>query len=157
MLHIYLNVKSLKNTEHIGKGMEELEAPNSSGRNTKGNNHYRSQYVLMCSVTQSCPALCDPMDCSLPVSSVHGILQARILEWIAVPSPGNLPNPGIEPRSPALQADSLPAEPPGKPKDLTDICKNFLQDTDPHQMKTADCKHVGPTLVETRRLMMLEI
>ena len=65
---------------------------------------------------QSCPALCDPMDCSLPVSSVHGILQARILEWIAVPSPGNLPNPGIEPRSPALQADSLPAEPPGKPK-----------------------------------------
>ena len=45
---------------------------------------------------------------------VHGILQARILEW--VPSPGDLPNPGIEPRSPTLQADSLPAEPQGKPK-----------------------------------------
>ena len=36
-------------------------------------------------VTQSCPALCDPMDCSLPGSSVHGILQARILEWVAIP------------------------------------------------------------------------
>ena len=35
---------------------------------------------------QSCPTLCDPMDCSPPVSSVHGILQARILEWVAMPS-----------------------------------------------------------------------
>ena len=36
-------------------------------------------------VTQSCPILCDPMDCSLPCSSVHGILQARKLEWVAMP------------------------------------------------------------------------
>ena len=36
-------------------------------------------------VTQSCPILCDPMGCSLPGSSVHGILQARILEWVAIP------------------------------------------------------------------------
>ena len=35
---------------------------------------------------QLCPALCDPMNCSLPGSSVHGILQARILEWVATPS-----------------------------------------------------------------------
>ena len=48
--------------------------------------------------------------------AVHGIFQARILEWVAFPSPGDLPNPGIEPRSPALQADSLPVEPQGKPK-----------------------------------------
>ena len=48
--------------------------------------------------------------------TVHGILQARILEWVAFPSPGDLPNPGIEPRFPTLQMDSLPAEPPGKPK-----------------------------------------
>ena len=61
-------------------------------------------------VAQSCPTLCD----SLPGSSVHGILQARILEWAAIPSPGDLPDPGIETGSPALQADSLPAEPPGK-------------------------------------------
>ena len=47
--------------------------------------------------------------------TVHGILQARILEWVAFPSPGDLPNPGIEPGSPALQADSLPTELKGSP------------------------------------------
>ena len=56
------------------------------------------------------------MDCSPPGSSVHGILQARILEWVAIPFSGYLPDPGIEPGSPALQADSLPSEPPGKPR-----------------------------------------
>ena len=47
-----------------------------------------------------------------------GILQARILEWSAMPCspPGDLPNLGIKPRSPALQVDSLPSEPPGKPR-----------------------------------------
>ena len=64
-------------------------------------------HTLKVSVTQSCPALCDPMDCSPPGFSVHGILQARIVEWISFPSPEELPNPGIEPWSPALQADSL--------------------------------------------------
>ena len=47
---------------------------------------------------------------------VHGILQARILEWVAFPSPRDLPNPGIKPTSLALQVDSSPAEPQGKPK-----------------------------------------
>ena len=51
----------------------------------------------------------------MPASSVHGILQGRILEWVAIPSPGDLPNPEIEHGSPALQADSLPSEPLGKP------------------------------------------
>ena len=54
---------------------------------------------------QSCPALCNPLDSSPPGPSVHGILQARILEWVAMPSSGDLPNPGTEPaplRSPAL-------------------------------------------------------
>ena len=45
---------------------------------------------------QSCPTLCNPVDCSPPESSVHGILQARILSF---PSPGDLPNPGIKPTS----------------------------------------------------------
>ena len=131
-----------------------------------------------------CPILCDPMDCSLPGSSLHGILQARVQEWVAIsfsrgssqprnrtqvscivsktlyhlshhgspkvkslsrvrlfatpwtvahqappsmgfsrreywsgvpfPSLGDLPDPGIEPRSPALQAEALTSEPPGK-------------------------------------------
>ena len=61
--------------------------------------------IIATKVTKSespqCPTLCDPMD-----YAVHGILQARILEWVPVPSPGDLPNPGIEPRSPILQVDS---------------------------------------------------
>ena len=55
------------------------------------------------------------MDCTLSGSSVHGILQARILEWVAI-SLGDVPDPGVEPRSPALQADALSSEPPGKPR-----------------------------------------
>ena len=48
-------------------------------------------------VAQSCPTLCNPMDCSLPGSSVHGILQGRILGWVAIPFSRDLPDPGIEP------------------------------------------------------------
>ena len=59
--------------------------------------------------------LFDPMDCSQPGSSVHGILQAIILEWVANPFSRDLPDSGIKPGSPALQADSLSAELPGKP------------------------------------------
>ena len=66
---------------------------------------------LKVKVSQSCPTLCDPMN-----YTVHGILQATILKWAAFPFSRDLPNPGIEPRSPTLQADSLPAEPQGKPK-----------------------------------------
>ena len=61
-------------------------------------------------VAQSCPALCNPMD-----YTVHGILQVRILEWVAVPSSGELPNPGIKPGYPVSQVGSLPTEIPGKP------------------------------------------
>ena len=108
---------------------------------------------------QSCLTLYDPIDGSPPGSAIHGILQARIPEWVAIsfstanyqknanqnqnvllphtiqsmefsrpeywsgqpfssPPPEDLPNPGIEPRSPISQVDSLPAEPQGKP-----ICK----------------------------------
>ena len=66
-------------------------------------------------VAQPRPTLCDSMDCSLLGSSVPGILQARIVEQVAFPSPGDLPNLGIKPRSPALLEDSLPPKPPGKP------------------------------------------
>ena len=53
-------------------------------------------------VAQSCQTLCDPMDCSLPGSSVHGIFQARVLEWVAISFSRRSSNPGIEPGSPAL-------------------------------------------------------
>ena len=67
----------------------------------------------VCSASQSCLTLCNPMGCSPPGSSVHEILQVRILEWVAIPYSRARPDPGIEPRSPASQADSLPSEPPG--------------------------------------------
>ena len=51
------------------------------------------------------------MDCSPAGSSIQGIFQARMLEWVAVP--GDLPDTGIELGPPALRADSLPSEPPG--------------------------------------------
>ena len=67
---------------------------------------------------QSRQTLCDPMDCSLPVSSVHGVFQARILEWVAIPTPGVLPDAGIEPKSPALADVFFSNEPPGKAKNM---------------------------------------
>ena len=73
-------------------------------------------------VAQSCPTLCDLVNCRVPDSSVDGNLQARILEWLTFPSPGDFPDPEIEPGCPTLQADSLLSEPPGKPKIyITDI------------------------------------
>ena len=64
-------------------------------------------------IAQSCLTLCDPVDCSPPGASVRGVLQARTLEWVAVPSLGDLPHPGMDCGSPALESDSLPSEPPG--------------------------------------------
>ena len=69
----------------------------------------------MCMNAQSCPTLCEPMDCNPPGASVHRIFQARILEWVAISSSGNLPNTGIEPMSPALAGRFFTTEPPGKP------------------------------------------
>ena len=67
-------------------------------------------------VTQLCLTVCDLMDCNLPGSSMHGILQARILERVSIPSPGDLPDPGMEQEFPTLQVESLLSEPPGKPQ-----------------------------------------
>ena len=64
-------------------------------------------------ITQSCLTLWDPMDCTPPGSSVHGIPQARILEWVAIPFSIRSFWPGIEPDSPTFQADSLRSEPSG--------------------------------------------
>ena len=143
-LHFYLNLKS---SGGWGVG-ESLLMPSVFFRFS---NVFRVFYVkVKVKVTQSCPTLCDPMD-----YIVHGIFQARILEWVVfsllrgssqprdltqvshiagrffyswgtreakeywsglpIPSPEDLPHPGIEPGSPALQVDSLPTELSGKP------------------------------------------
>ena len=65
-------------------------------------------------VAQSSLTLCNSMKCNPPGSPLHEILQARILEWVDMHPPGDLLISGTEPRSPALQVDSLPSELPGK-------------------------------------------
>ena len=65
-------------------------------------------------MAQSCPTLCDPVDCSPQSSSVHGILQARILEWLAIPFSSRSSQPRNQTWISCMQADSLPSEPPGK-------------------------------------------
>ena len=75
---------------------------------------------IACVCTQSCPIFCNPVDCSPPGSPVRGILQARILEWVAMPSPRDLPNPGWNPCLLCLlhwQVDFLLLVPPGKPSE----------------------------------------
>ena len=76
-------------------------------------------------VAQLCPSLCDPMDYSQPGFSVCAIIQARVVEWVAIPFSRGLPNPGMEPGPPALQADSLLSEPPGSPKQSNTVTLGF--------------------------------
>ena len=69
-------------------------------------------------VAQSCLTLCDYLDCSLPGSSVHGILQARILEWVAIPFSRGSSQPRDQTEVSHIAADSLLSEPPRKPPGL---------------------------------------
>ena len=74
------------------------------------------QQVHVCMlVAQLCSTLCDPMDCNPPGSSVHEILQARILEWVVISFSRESSRLRDRTRSPALQADALPSELLGKP------------------------------------------
>ena len=95
-------------------------------------------------VAQSCPTLWNPKDCV-----VHGILQARILKWVAFPFSGDLPNLGIELRSPTLQADSLPAEPQRKPKNTGVVSLSLLQRIFPTQESNQDLLHYRQILDQT--------
>ena len=73
------------------------------------------KYVL-CLVIQFCLTLCDLMDCSPQAPLSMGFSKKKYWSELPCPPPGYLPNPGIKPRSPALQANSLLSEPPGKPR-----------------------------------------
>ena len=89
---------------------------------------------LLYLVAQLCPTLCDTMDCSPPVSSVHGdSFQEEYWSELSCPPPGDLPNPGIKPRSPALQSDSLLSKPPGKLKNTRVGSLSLLQGIFPTQ------------------------
>ena len=76
------------------------------------------EYSVLSHRAQLCPTHCDPISRSPPGSSVHGISQARILEWVTFPPSGDLPVPELEPISLVslvLEVDSLSLVPPGKP------------------------------------------
>ena len=94
-----------------------------------------------CLLAQLCLTLCNPMDCSPPGSSVHG--DPSWPEWNGLPFPpsGDLSNPGIELRFPALQADSLPSGSPGKPKNTRVGSLSLLQGTFPTQESNQGLPH----------------
>ena len=94
-------------------------------------------------VTQSCPTHCDPMD-----YTVHGILQVRILEWVAIPFPRGSSQPRDRPRSPTLQVDSLSTEPPGKPKNTGVGSLSLLQGIFPTQELNQDLLHCRQILYQ---------
>ena len=73
--------------------------------------HGRKAMTNLVLVAQSCLTLCDLKDCSLPGSSVHAVLQARILEWVAIPFSRDLPDPEMETTISCIAGDSLPSEP----------------------------------------------
>jgi len=70
---------------------------------------------------------CDPVDCSPPGSSVHGISRQEYWSGLPFPSPGDLPNPGIKPTSPAWQVDSLPLSQLGSLNSYLDDFKNHFR------------------------------
>ena len=107
-----------------GEGLATTERPNMylEGRNLQchlleerggGDQVQSQQKVKWSEVAQSC--LCDPMDCSLPGSSLHVILQARVLEWVAISFSRGSSRPRDQTCVSAFQADALTSEPPGKP------------------------------------------
>ena len=84
---------------------------------------YAQTHTLLCSVAQSCLTLCDPMDCGPPGSSVHGILQARVLEWVAIPFSRESSQTRV---SCVAGGSSLPEPPPGV---HTDFCNSAPSST----------------------------
>ena len=83
------------------------------------NNFYFYQLIgglVVFLVAKLCSTLCDSMNYSPPGSSYHGISQARTLEWVAFPSPGDLPDPMIQPVSLVLASIFFTGEPQGKPR-----------------------------------------
>ena len=75
----------------------------------------KGNYLAACVCAQLCPALCDPLNCSPPGSSVHGIILTRILEWVVISFSRGSSQPGTELESPALAGGFFTAGPPGKP------------------------------------------
>ena len=108
--------------------------------------HVFKRYVKL---LQLCLTLCDAMDCSSPDSSVHGILQARILEWVAMPSSRGSSQPRDQTAPPALQADPLPLSHRGSPC----ICVHFTKSHKAKSLNGLGEWPVQPVVLGYRRLL----
>ena len=108
----------------------------------------------MCVSAQSCPTLCNPMNSSPPDSYVHGIFRTRIPEWVAIPFCRDLPHPGTEPQSPALQANSLPSGPQGKPLWKTQHLHPWLASEHPCSAGALGVLQVSVVLTQPAHLML---
>ena len=106
--------------EYTG-GSEFLQRTESTGKNKMPSTNEIKELISLWLILgvvflKNCVWLfCDPMDCGPPGSAVPGILQARILEWLPFPLPGDLHDPGIESTFPTLAGGSFTPEPPQKP------------------------------------------
>ena len=133
---------------HLLRGTAVL-GPQFKGRNKLLSVEATVTFAQSEQVAQSCPTLCDFTDCRLPGSrwsslgqntgvGGHSLLQGIFPTqgWNPFPSPGDLSSPGIEPRSPALQVDSLLSEPPGKPSDTQAGLQMCPADLSPLAQKT---------------------
>ena len=101
--------------------------------------------------TQSLSCVClfgTPWTVHCQASLSMEIFQARTLEWVFMPFSRDLPNPGIEPRSPSLQADSLPSEPPGEPKNTGMGSLSLLQGFFPTQEQNLGLVHCRQILYQ---------
>ena len=91
-----------------------------TGSRTGTGNIQQARNITMseskCEVTQSCPTLATPWTVAYKAPLSMGFFKQEYWSGLLFPSPGDLPHPGIKPRSPALQADALPSEPPRKPR-----------------------------------------
>ena len=106
-----------------------------------------------------CVWLCDPADSSLPVSSVHGVLQARILEQVTNPPPGYLPDPGIEPGSPVsfcIGSRHFTTSATWKPYEAIDLkqmyCQIFLNQWQVYLESTENCSLGSATMASYRQV-----
>ena len=104
-------------------------------------------FTVLCLVTQSCLTL-QPMDCSLSRTCPWGFSRQEHWSGLLCPPPGHLPNPGIKPRSPALQADSVPSDPPVKPKNTGVGSQSFLQRIFPTQKLNQGLLHCRQILYQ---------
>ena len=109
---------------------------------------YKYMYICCAQALRSCPTLCDPLDRSPPGSSVRGILQAGILEWVAIPFSRGSSRPRDRTQVSRMQADSLPAEPLGKPKSTGVGSLSLLQGIIPTQESNRGLLHCRQILYQ---------